>query len=1114
MRVVADFQSPGKVVLTCEQDGQVTTGASRLFIRPTGLIDSYDAQWQLEPLPGELSGGDAARQRRTELRLDELGQELFESLFGVPESGPARELVRRPECELVIRSSDAEILAIPWELIREPGAGQPLALTTHGVTRAATGGAAPGGAAPGPTAYPLRVLMVIARPGGQTDIRYRSIADPLLQAVRRAPGPVDLTVLRPPTIEALEQRLRQAREQGRPYGVLHLDVHGELTGDGGTLLLEGLRGGAQRVDVGRLAAAVAAGKPPLVVLNACESGAVGRSIETAIAARLADTAAVVAMGFRMPVTAAATYVAALYERLLAGDEIAVAVRAGRVALAAGTRQGEFSVPVLYRSGVLRFDRVADVRPVPGSAPEGDTFVGRHDLFWSIEVALRSGSCVLLTGMAGIGKSELATAFTRWWSQTGGNATDRTTTRIVFGPDGPKNFGQLLERIASGLPSLLVLDGLETLRRRGTGWPDADLLRLVALLDEIRAVGSSKVLITTRGHQGWLGDVRRLQIPPLPGDEAAQYWGQLRGDEPAAVDQELIDRELGGHPLAISAVQPLGLDAWALRRLLRGEDLDQQLPPLLTEQVEEALGELPVEITSQLIPCCLLPPTVDLTTLDRLMEAAPRFKAEDRPWPDLLAIVGEAGLITDLGAGRYRAHPALSAVQARLWRAGCTSDEAFRQERAEILDRLGRGIDHAGRRFLVRSGGLTGETVVEDSAETDGMTNIFTTLRDLADWAGAGDQLRSLQRFHQRHGLTSRIRETTEQYEAACREAFEQFPPDELDGVAWLFLTNRRYGADAAEIAELVDVCEDIRRRVEREPRSPDRQRRLLAVRRELARLLTDRRSFSEALDQALQALAVTYDPFTWRPPSRPQLVDSLLAGVLLPDDQLTGFVRRDEQLSTAASILGELSSIAFFGDDWTAATEYAERELAAGEALGDQAVTSSAMAHHAQAARGAGDFAGARRWYLKALDLHTRRGRPTQAAKTCARLAGVALLQLRLQDAEDWYRRARRILLTLPDSDELPWNEADLGEICRRRGRLVEAEAWNQQALERFRLSGEIRGEAKVSAALGRTAFDRGDLTKARFWHETAVRIGLVCGDDLLVAFSRKDLAHIRRVGG
>ena len=129
------------------------------------------------------------------------GDEVFGSVFG---GGPARDVYQRARdrgLEVVFRSAEPGLLGLPWELMRD-GAG-PVALGTGGISRslpvADRAGTleVPGGR--------LRVLMVISRPSGTEDVGYQMVARPLLQRLEAVRGEVDLTVLRPPTFDALRR---------------------------------------------------------------------------------------------------------------------------------------------------------------------------------------------------------------------------------------------------------------------------------------------------------------------------------------------------------------------------------------------------------------------------------------------------------------------------------------------------------------------------------------------------------------------------------------------------------------------------------------------------------------------------------------------------------------------------------------------------------------------------------------------------------------------------------------------------------------------------------------------------------------------------------------------
>ncbi len=109
---------------------------------------------------------------------------------------------RRRGLEVVFRSAEPGLLALPWELMRD-SVGQ-VALGAAGISRSIpVAGAAETLEMPGGR---LRVLMVISRPAGTRDVGYQMVARPLLERLDAVRGEVDLTVLRPARTAAWKSR--------------------------------------------------------------------------------------------------------------------------------------------------------------------------------------------------------------------------------------------------------------------------------------------------------------------------------------------------------------------------------------------------------------------------------------------------------------------------------------------------------------------------------------------------------------------------------------------------------------------------------------------------------------------------------------------------------------------------------------------------------------------------------------------------------------------------------------------------------------------------------------------------------------------------------------------
>ena len=172
---------------------------------------------------------DSDRRAQAVAQIAAYGQSLFDQVFG----GQAAPVYRRlrgqlfEDCRLEI-SGSAALHKLHWEALRDPELDRPLALCMP-LTRRAEGqlGRTP---LPAP-AGPLRLLLVVARPGGPADQGYRTISRPLLEALRSAGVPITVDLLRPGTWPALRDHLQTMTGRHGPgwYQVVHFDVHGQFS---------------------------------------------------------------------------------------------------------------------------------------------------------------------------------------------------------------------------------------------------------------------------------------------------------------------------------------------------------------------------------------------------------------------------------------------------------------------------------------------------------------------------------------------------------------------------------------------------------------------------------------------------------------------------------------------------------------------------------------------------------------------------------------------------------------------------------------------------------------------------------------------------------------------
>ncbi|WIX85689.1 tetratricopeptide repeat protein [Amycolatopsis sp. DG1A-15b] len=617
-RLLVDLDENGCVSVSTCLDGELpgTATTSGALAWPWDSEKSEDLRWYLEDYLRAPFGVYEDRGSRIANELPEWGRAMFSALFGM---GPARDAyvtirsraVRPGATEIVLRSAVPAWLGLPWELLHDPKLPTHVVLDGVGISRSLpTAQWGPSFAVEGSR---LRVLMVISRPRGADDVRYQMIARPLLRRLAAVHGDIDLVVLRPPTLDALIETLREARAAGSPFQIVHFDGHGMFSGaragagagapwsygqpaGEGVLVFEKPGGGADEVPADRIGQVLGEAQVPVVVLNACQSGAVGKQLEATVATRLlaGGASAVVAMAYSVYAVAAAEFMAAFYERLFTGDTVGDAVLAGRARMASSPKRpspkGEVKlkdwvIPVHYLRREVRFpdlrirpaaraevtlEAALDALRASNTSHQGDLlapvgeFVGRDGLFYTLEVAARTQRVVLVHGPGGTGKSELAKAFGRWWRDTGGVERPEWVIWHSFEP-GVASFGldgvisaiglavygvdfalqelsvrrDLVHQVLRERRLLLVWDNFESacsMPKPTSATPPLDAAaknELRNFLHEVATGGRSAVLVTSRTPETWLGELRRIELGGLTREEAVEYADHVLHPYPAA-----------------------------------------------------------------------------------------------------------------------------------------------------------------------------------------------------------------------------------------------------------------------------------------------------------------------------------------------------------------------------------------------------------------------------------------------------------------------------------------------------------------------------------------------------------------------------------------------------
>ncbi len=402
---------------------------------------------------------------RAEVVLRDYGQRLFGQLFAQPAALRAFDeyMQRHVDDGAVIVRANAPIHAIRWEALRDPRHPAPLAARVMVVRQNIRARAREPALL---NAAALRVLLVTSRPFGARDVAYRTISEPLVRSVLSGDYRWSVDLIRPGTLEALEDHLRATKRKHGPgyYSVLHFDGHGTTMSQAELREKLSVAEASTPVDIASESLPVQKGYLmfesqdsvvpccvpadyladtlgqhgiPCAILTACKSSRGIESQVESVAATLVARGVTACVGMRnnVTVTAARVFSEAVYTALADGLSFRVALRGGRAALLQDRRRrggygeivalDDWVVPEAYDCGDVRLleEQRASLPPRPRPLAQEPDLYGRDADVLRIERAVLSrGQFVLISGMRGMGKTTLARHLAWWWEVT--NFVDR------------------------------------------------------------------------------------------------------------------------------------------------------------------------------------------------------------------------------------------------------------------------------------------------------------------------------------------------------------------------------------------------------------------------------------------------------------------------------------------------------------------------------------------------------------------------------------------------------------------------------------------------------------------------------------------------------------------
>lgn len=290
------------------------------FKNPITEKDLRDIQWYVETY-GAHSLGDPDDQeaKRIKEQLPVWGKKLFDAVFAAREAERRFNSFQDDEDDsrlLTISAEHPAILALPWELLHDSSAldgtflfHEEPAISIRRRVVDATVGRRPFKLG---AKSALHLLFVVSRPAETGFLDPRADSQPVLDAIdQHAPGCVTWEFLRPPTLDALVERLGDKNRP--PVDILHFDGHGVFDREGnlpnraaaaqtgriarvdeiqrdkkvavnvdpdcppntGYLLFEKPDGSPDFVSADKLGANLHRHRVALVILSACQSAAVG-----------------------------------------------------------------------------------------------------------------------------------------------------------------------------------------------------------------------------------------------------------------------------------------------------------------------------------------------------------------------------------------------------------------------------------------------------------------------------------------------------------------------------------------------------------------------------------------------------------------------------------------------------------------------------------------------------------------------------------------------------------------------------------------------------------------------------------------------------------------------
>ncbi len=971
--------------------------------------------------------------------------------------------------------------------------------------------------------------------------------------------------------------------KGKNYSTSYLGKDGQQ----GRLLFETDNDGHREVTGSALGELLARAGVPIVLLNACQSGMTHpESAFPSVGNQLLQAGArgVVAMAYSVYVHTAARFMKRLYECFLSGHDLSRSVQMARNDLYASpdrsTARGrlplqDWMVPILLESaevnspapkkgleivlGDIETRQAAVGTELDFPEPPDFGFIGRDNVILELERAYRKNNIVLLEGMAGVGKTETSAAFARWLTETGGldgpmfffrferylplsQVCDKVG--IAFNQIIKQQIGgdwhlldaaqrqQVALTVLKQIKCFIIWDNFEPVAGFPSGtpstWSQEDQNDLRGFLKDLHG-GATKVLITSRRNEDWLGKIyNKVELRGLrlhESQELAVKVMEHAGLKPNVIrelpDYNALLKYLAGNPLAIqviitelSRIKPDAL----LSTLKSGtanladDDKREGREHSLAASLSYRLDAPDLTLRKRLGVLALFQGFVDVGVLAIISQedTSPELiKGLDKnEWIRVLDPAAEIGLLRKLSEGIYTIHPAVP------WFLHDLMIEAFPGEESDGLTKAFCKAYRSYGNFLYRLFDSDAQMAVTLLRFEEG--NLMCALRlsqEMEMWDEVQHVLYSINRLLTLQGRFVEWEKIVTELETMTQGSDGEL----LHGCENLWISLLGHRCELAMEHRDTNAAKTIYLCLKEHYEQIGDDRNLAVALHQLGIIAQEHRDFDKAEELYKCSLEVAERFGSEQPQADTFIQLGMLAEECGKLDEAERWFKRGLEITEQtrneqghAAILHMLGIIAETREEFSEAQDWCRRSLEIKELIGDKKGQSASLHQMGVIAEKCGELDEAEKWYKRSLEIDEWIGDDYGQATTLHQLGRIAQERRELDEARGWYKRSLV-------KDERIGNEHgqattlhQLGRIAQECREFDEAKGWYKRCFEIMSKIWDEQSQATILGQLGLLAEDTGKYGDAVDFLKQAEAIFIKVDDVQNLETTRDNLKRVR----